>query len=160
MQSYTVHEESQPAADRADRAERLVFVRDGFSWGAALFAPLWLLLHRLWLGLLAYIALVVALQLLGTTLKLDQRWLGLASLGLNLLLGFEADNVRRWALRRRGWTTLGAVTGPNLTECERRFFDDWLQAQPIIAPPAGRAATPASATRGWLGFGGLLGARS
>ena len=37
-------------ADRLDRAERLVFVKDGFSWLAACCPPLWLLANGLWLG--------------------------------------------------------------------------------------------------------------
>ena len=48
MLTFTVHEPPDPPADRIDRAERLAFVRDGFSWSAALFTPVWLLAHRLW----------------------------------------------------------------------------------------------------------------
>ena len=55
MRTYTIHERPDPPADRVDRAESLVFVKDGFSWVAALFAPLWLLVHRLWWPLLGYI---------------------------------------------------------------------------------------------------------
>ena len=43
MLTFTVHEPPNPPADRIDRAESLVFIKDGFSWIAALFAPLWLL---------------------------------------------------------------------------------------------------------------------
>jgi hypothetical protein len=81
---------------------------------------------------------------------------GLAVLALNLLIGFEADTLRRWTLARRGWRTLGAVSGKTAAECERRFFDAWLPSQPIIAPGAG--ARPAS--RGWWRLGGLAGART
>ena len=47
-------------------------------------------------------------------------------LGLNLLIGFEADTLRRWALDRSGWRMLGSVSGRTVAECERRFFDGWL----------------------------------
>ena len=56
----------------------------------------------------------------------DQRWLGLAALALNLLVGFEADTLRRWALERRGWRTSAPSPGKTAAECERRFFDAWL----------------------------------
>ena len=36
---YAVYEPPQRPADRLSRAESLVFVKEGFSWPAALFAP-------------------------------------------------------------------------------------------------------------------------
>ena len=38
MLTFTVHEPPNPPADRVDRAESLVFIKDGFSWAAALLA--------------------------------------------------------------------------------------------------------------------------
>ena len=134
MQTFTVHEPADPSADRVDRAERLVFVRDGFSWVAALFAPIWLLAYRLWWALLGYIIIAGGLQFLKLAAPFDQRWIGLALFALNLLVGLEADTLRRWALDRRGWRVLGSVTGRSAAECERRFFELWLPAQPIITP--------------------------
>ena len=157
MRTYTIHEPPDPAADRVDRAEALVFVKDGFSWVAALFAPLWLLAHRLWWPLLGYVAISGLFQLVQLMVTLDQRWLGLAALALNLLIGFEADTLRRWGLERRGWATVGTVSGKTEAECERRFFDAWLPTQPILA--AGAQSRP-SPSRGWRRVGGLLGARS
>lgn len=155
MPTFTVHEPPNPPADRVDRAERLVFVKDGFTWLAALFAPIWLLVHRLWWPLLGYVLLSAGLQALGYFAVLDPRWTGLASLALNLLVGFEADTLRRWGLQRRGWNALGTVMGRTTLESERRFFDAWLPAQPILASSG---ATPGPAG-GWRRLGGLAGAR-
>jgi hypothetical protein len=83
--------------------------------------------------------------------------LGLAAFALNILIGFEADTLRRWGLERRGWHTVATVTGANAAECERRFFDSWLPTQPILA--AGSQSRPPSGG-GWQGVGRLLGARS
>jgi hypothetical protein len=158
MLSFTVHEPPNPPADRVDRAESLVFIKDGFSWAAALFAPLWLLVHRLWWPLLGYVLLTGALQLLQLT-GLDPRWLGLAGIAINLLIGFEADTLRRWALDQRGWHTVGSVTGRSTAECERRFFETWLPSQPIIAPATSSSALIPPPRRGWPGFGALMGVR-
>jgi len=157
MRTYTIHERPDPAADRVDRAEGLVFVKDGFAWTAALFAPIWLLVHRLWWPLLGYVVVGGALQLLQLTLAFDKRWLGLAVLALHLLIGLEADTLRRWSLERRGWRTVGTVSGKTAAECERRFFDAWLPAQPILA--ATTQSRP-SGGGGWWRVGNLLGARS
>jgi hypothetical protein len=157
MLTFTVHEPPSPPADRIDRAESLVFIKDGFSWAAALFAPLWMIAHRLWWPLLGYAALTAAIEVVRAAAGLHQ-WLALAALGLNLIVGFEADTLRRWALERRGWRMLGAVTGRTVLDCERRFFDTWLPAQPVLAPREGDPG-PAPRSR-WPVIGSLLGARS
>jgi hypothetical protein len=143
MITCTVHEAPNPPADRIDRAEGLAFVRDGFSWSAALFAPIWLLAHRLWWPLLAYLITGGLIQLLAQSDIVEAGWLTLAWAALNLLVGLEADTLRRWSLGRRGWTTLGSVSGRTAEDCERRFFDMWLPAQPVLARGAGGGiATP------------------
>ena len=63
MLTFTVHEPPDPPADRIDRAEKLVFVKDGFSWAAALFGPLWMIFHRLWWALLGFVLIAGGLQL-------------------------------------------------------------------------------------------------
>ena len=107
MLTFTVHEQPNPPADRIDRAERLTFVRDGFSWTAALFAPVWLLAHRLWWPFLGYLAAEGVIEL-----------------------------VRQSELLHPGWTTLGSVSGRNAEDCERRFYDTWLPSQPVLARAA------------------------
>jgi hypothetical protein len=157
MLTYTVHEPPNPPADRVDRAEGLVFVKDGFTWTAALLTPFWMLAHRLWWPLVAYVAFSGAFELLERAAGLRGDVTGLVLLAVNLLIGLEADTLRRWALARRGWRTLGTVSGRSLEECERRFFEAWLPAQPVIAPVG--PAKP-DAPRRWPVIGSLLGARS
>jgi hypothetical protein len=137
MLTFTVHEPPNPPADRIDRAERLAFVRDGFSWTAALFTPIWLLAHRLWWPFAIYSLAGVGVELLTERLAFHPGWTILAATALSLLIGFEADTLRRWSLARRGWSTIGAVSGRTTEDCERRWFEMWLPTQPVIAP-AGR----------------------
>ena len=146
MLTFTVHEPPNPPADRVDRADALVFVKDGFTWSAALFGPLWLLGHRLWWPLLGYLAASAALQAVQWITSAGSGWHTYAVIALNLLVGLEGGALRTWALDRRGWQNLGAVTGRTPAECERRFFESWLPAQPIIAS---RPADAAAAPRGW-----------
>lgn len=155
MRTYTVHEPPNPPSDRVDRAERLVFVKDGFSWPAALFAPIWMIMHRLWWPLLGYLVLSGGIELIRLGTTLDAGWTTLAGVALHLWIGLEADALRRWTLDRRGWRTVGSVTGATADECERRFFDTWLPAQPVIAPVAGSGQAPGRRTL----VGALSGAR-
>jgi hypothetical protein len=128
---YTVHEPPEPRADRLHRAESLVFIRDGFSWPAALFAPIWLLVRQLWLAFVVYVVAVSALGL-GLAALDAEHWTGFALIAVHALIGFEADTLRRRKLERRGWRLVGTVTGPTLVDCERRFFEDWLPHQPVL----------------------------
>ena len=157
MLTFTVHEPPNPPADRIERADKLVFVKDGFSWMAALFAPLWMLVNRLWWALLGYIVAIVALRLAQKYGGLTESTVGLMTFGLNLLIGFEADALRRWALDRKGWHMLGSVSGRTVDECERRFFDGWLPSQPILRPSGDGTSSP---RRRWPVIGSLMGARA
>jgi len=142
MLVYSVHEPPNPLPDRLERAERLVFVKDGFSWGAFVFGPLWLIANRLWLALLAYLGItggtVAGLEAMGAA----EQWGGLVVLVIHLGLAFEADVLQRWSLARRGWHQLGTVSGQSQLDCERRFFDGWLARQPVLAKPSGSTAEP------------------
>jgi hypothetical protein len=160
MVTYTVHEPSTPAADRLDRAEGLVFVKEGFTWSAAVFTPLWLIVNRVWWPLVGYIIAMGALEGIRLLGVVPPAWPTLVSLALHILVGFEADTLRRWSLGRRGWTTLGSVSGKNAAECERRFFDHWLPDQPVIAPTAPQRPLASGPPRTTPVIGGLLGARS
>lgn len=126
MQTYTVYETPKPLEDRVKRAERMVFVRDGFSWMATLFAPLWMLVHRMWLALFLYIVLMIALNAALIAADVSPQWQTVAIIAVHLAIGFEAGSLRRWKLERRRWRMMGAVVGPSRIECERRFFQAWL----------------------------------
>ena len=134
MRVYTIHEMADPPADRIDRAEALRFVREGFSWSAAIFAPLWMLVKGLWLALVLYIAVTVLLSVGITAAGLSSEMASVLFLALHVLIGFEADTIQRWTLARNGWQTVGAITGRDALDCERRFFDVWLPEQPMLRP--------------------------
>jgi hypothetical protein len=146
MAVYTVHEPPSRAG-AAPEPERFIFVRDGFSFAALLFGPLWMLRHRMWLVLLGYAAVVAMLSFV-------LRLYGSASVGLAvwgllaLLLGFEAGTLRRFTLRRRGFRNIGVVVGDDLELAERRFFDAWVRrSSPSEAPARSQAAAPSGAPR-------------
>lgn len=134
--TYTVYEPPDAPADRLDRAESLEFVKEGFTWAAAAFAPFWLIAKRLWLPLVFYIAALALIQAAVWAFGLNQRSFFHAFSALNLIVGFEADTLQRWTFERKGWTPLGSVNGRNTEDCERRFFDAWLPSQPYVRQAA------------------------
>ncbi|MFM9860237.1 DUF2628 domain-containing protein [Pseudoxanthobacter sp. M-2] len=143
MAVFTVHE-PPPSGDLMRDAERVTFVRDGFSWAAFLIPLLWLLWHRMWLVLVLWIAIVVIVQW-GASLVGEPAPL-VAALAIALVMGFEASSLRRWTLERRRFRFAGVVAGTDRSECERRFFADWEGGAPV-APTSGTSAPPATVPR-------------
>jgi hypothetical protein len=130
VKSFTVHEGPDHPSDRIERGEVLVFIRDGFDWGAALFSPVWMVGAGLWLLVPVYVLSLVVSTAGLAAIGLPAAAIGAIVLALHLLIGFEAGSLRRWHLERRGWKTLGAVQGRTRAECERRFFETWSTTSP------------------------------
>ena len=147
MSVYTVHQPPAWTAGRSPDAERFVFVRDGFSFWAFLVAPVWMLWHRMWLVLAGYVAVVAVLESPMAAFGASRTAVSVVGLFIALLVGLEASTLRRFSLRRRGWSNAGIVSGDDLEDAERRFFETWLRqssTQRAAGPPQlpGAAAPP------------------
>jgi len=139
MPVYTVHEPPRRDDDALGHAMRFRFVRDGFHFWAFLLSPLWMLRHRLWIELIAYLLLLGGAVFLLRRFGLQESagfwvWLFLAA-----LVGMEASSLLRCKLARRGFELVGIVGGDGLEAAERRFFDRWDEE---TARPAAVAPTP------------------
>ena len=124
MPVYTVH---APVMSNANGrvTDRFAFVRDGFHFWAALLSPVWLLWHRLWLALIGWIILLLALDVGMASLGAGRTAIFVANVLVALLMGFEAASLRRWTLSRRNWRQLDIVVADDEESAERRFFDRW-----------------------------------
>jgi hypothetical protein len=131
MPVYTVH---APTADNAGIAatDRFAFVRDGFHFWAALLGPLWLAWHRLWLALIGWIVVMIAIDVGMARLGAGGGAIFFTNVLIALLTGFEASSIRRWTLSRRNWRQLDIVVADNAESAERRFFDRWTAKQRLI----------------------------
>ena len=134
MSVYTVHEPPlRPADARAD-PERFAFVRDGFSVWAFLVAALWMLWHRMWLVLLIYLVVAAGVEAAMRYAGVPGAVIVIVGLLISLLIGIEASTLRRFTLARRGWKNIGVVSGEDLEDAERRFFDGWVREAPAERP--------------------------
>jgi hypothetical protein len=131
MPVYTVH---APTAGGADigATDRFTFVRDGFHFWAAILGPVWLIWHRLWLALVGWIIVVVALDVAMARIGAGGAAIFLADALIALLMGFEAASLKRWTLSRRNWRQLDIVVADDREAAERRFFDRWTAKQRIL----------------------------
>jgi uncharacterized protein DUF2628 len=148
MAVYTVHEPPANHGIALPDAERIVFVRDGFSFWAFLITPVWMLWHRMWLVLLGYVVVLASANAALFVLGASRIAFSVIGLFISLLVGLEASTLRRFSLRRRGFRNVGIVSGADREDAERRFFGTWL-AEPwsgnaVGMPPDVRPPIPAA----------------
>jgi hypothetical protein len=95
-----------------------VLVREGFSWGALLFGPLWLATHRAWIAA----ALTLAAFVLIVVLARDGISAALLTT-LVVLLGLSGNDLRRWSLDHRGFLLAQVVVARSELEALGRLLD-------------------------------------
>lgn len=148
MPIWTVHAPPARLAS-VEPADDLVFIREGFSWGAFLVPPMWTLRHSLWLATLLWLAAEIAISLVGARFGAAVGWP--LWLGFAIWMGLEARNFRRAKLARLGWELVGIVEARRLKDAEYRFFeresrlyrrsaDPEVRHRPIVPPPPPQAA--------------------
>lgn len=150
MPTYTVHEPPPRKNESVASPERFVFVRDGFHFWAFLLPPLWFIVKRLWLALIIYIVVSLALEFGMAWVKVPSAWRIVVELMLAIVIGFEAGTIQRWSLRK--WKTLGFVVAEDEELAERRFFAAWtstapatpVEPMPVYAAPVLRGAPSSS----------------
>jgi hypothetical protein len=142
MAAYSVYEPPKPAPDLFERADKLAFVKEGFSWPALFLPLLWLIYHRMWIEFFLLLALYAALQAAFGGDPQGEALAAWASLGVGVLFAFEANDLRTAALERRGYRCAGVAIGRDRTEAERAFFNIWLPQQQTRSARPEREAAP------------------
>jgi hypothetical protein len=118
MRIYTVH--LRPGAE--EPADPLL-VKEGFCWPAFFFSVVWALWNRMWLSALLFLVVIVAADVAAEALGLPPN-LGLAlNLAIALLIGWGANDLRRWSLAREGYALEGIVAATGEDAATRRWFD-------------------------------------
>jgi len=141
MRFYTVH--ANPA--RSDVDQRIVLVKEGFAWWAFFTPLLWTLYRRVWIAVPLYflgatglflilfyggfdpltMSAATSTLILGlpvTLVPTPDVALALLSLLFALLCGYEANDLRRFHLKRRGYALVDVVAARNEAEAERSYF--------------------------------------
>lgn len=145
---YSVYEPASDDEDIAARADRIAFVKEGFAWLALIVPALWLLYHRMWIEFVVFMALIFGLEWAFGADGQGAEIVGWLSLAITVLFAFEANDLRGWALRRRGYQFAGVASGRDRYAAERSFFESWLPRQrrpaPLV-PPSQKGAAPKGA---------------
>ena len=107
--------------------ENMHFIAEGFSFTAAIFQQFWFLYHRAWSTALAIMIVVTALALMLQYDFFSVYEVTLIQLAIFLYLGFEAQDLRRAILRKKGFRLIGIVAAKNENEAKIRFLDGYLK---------------------------------
>lgn len=145
MTAFTVHAPGGDAVAAA-RADRLIFVPETASWGAALVPWFWAPRHRLWLVFLIWLVATIAVEVVATTV--DARLAGILSVALLVWFGLAGNDLRRWTLERRGHRLVGVVEGRSEDEAATRYLTrlaEAVRSRPAVAASAARVPSPAGA---------------
>jgi hypothetical protein len=135
MAVYSVFEPPERGRDAVEQAVDFKFVRDGFSFAAFFFGPIWMLWNGLWLVLVGYIGVAVVVAAMFRLFGVGagtQIWSWLL---LAILVGYEAVSLRRVTLLQNGWKDRGIVIADDLEAAERRFFSAWSPSARDLPPP-------------------------
>ncbi len=156
MSTFTVHVPPDIAEDAA-RAERTIFVREGFEWAAFWLGPLFLLYRGLWRASLAWVVAALALFAVAVTFDLAAPSRLLLYLVLAALTGLEAAEARRRALSRAGFIPAALLCGVTRDGGEQRFFSG---PAPLSEPMPVRPSSAGPALARPAGIIGSLPARA
>jgi hypothetical protein len=107
-----------------------VLVREGFSWGALLFGPIWLAVHRVWVAAVLTLAATIVIVVLardGTATALLT--------ALIVLLGLSGNDLRRWSLDHRGYLLAQVVVARDELEALGRLLDRRPDLRGSFLPP-------------------------
>ena len=120
MRVYTVHLRHRGLNPDND----IVLVSEGFCWGACVLSLIWALWHRMWLVVLGLVIVSVVLNVMIYMLGMDETTGYFLNVGIAILIGLVANDIRRWSLARLGFVDYGVALGDNQDDALARFLDD------------------------------------
>lgn len=153
MRLWTFHEPRDRGMPSAERADRVVVVKDGVTWLGLFFSLPWLLLNRLWLAFAGCVAAIVAVSVMGE-LFLSRPVAGLLGILPAVWVWLSGNDLRRGKLARRGFEQTAAVLARTAEEAELRYFASW-EGDAAAPPRKGDPATwqrPAGGAQPVLGL--------
>jgi hypothetical protein len=135
MAIFTVH--FPPAPEGAPpAADRMVLLRDEFSWPAFIFGPFWLLWRRAWLAAGLWTLALLLVGFLGVKLNVSKGVMSYVGVAMAAILGFEGSRLIAWTLSRRGYAEADLAIGDTVEEAEEVFLHRWGAASAQTAESA------------------------
>ena len=119
MKAYSVHVRDSGASPK------VVLVKEGFSWPAALFGVLWALALGLWeTALVLFVAQLALGFAAGLALGDASASANAVVVGSSIITGLVFGELQRWNLARRGIVETETVSADSKPDAEARYLDE------------------------------------
>lgn len=115
---FTVHARSWSPAGDGDA----VFVREGFSWPAFIFGPIWALWFGMWKTAILLLVLSIVVSGILVVVGITEAGELAVILALQTLMGLWGNDWRRYVLGRSDYVERGVVSGRKLADAEHHYF--------------------------------------
>jgi hypothetical protein len=115
MKSYSIFVKQNP---KNNKVEDVFLIKEGFHWKACVFNIIWLLLNRLWIASLAFLLLYSLVELIFSPFAS-----GVIFCFVCLLLGFEAENILFYRLKKEQCLFMGFSTGIDEDDARIKFLE-------------------------------------
>lgn len=124
MASYTVHfpKGVGPTGIDADALSEAVLIKDGFSKSAFFFSFFWFFWNRLWIAGLGVVVALLVLDGLLDVFHVNHFFASIAQILFMILVGLEANSLKRWTFVRNGRPVATIVTGQDEIEAEAKML--------------------------------------
>lgn len=122
MRIYTVHLEAGHLEADGTPPEA-VLIEEGFNWPAFVFSPLWALWHGMWGVALLLVGVMAGLGLVLVLVGLNETVQGVATLGLAVIIGGMANDLRRRHFEKRGFTARSVVAAEDREAALHRYLE-------------------------------------
>ena len=103
--------------------ETAEFIAEGFNFYAFVFQALWLLYNRIWIAGLIIASLMIFIIGMGGNLDFNPISVLVLRFGIQIMIGFQANDLLRNSLDDKGYVMAGIASGSSLIEAQQRFFD-------------------------------------
>lgn len=115
MRIYTVYETN-------NMKHIIVSVKEGFNWLAFMFSALWAIYNRMWLFTLVILATNVFIGWAVIKFGGDMTSLMTALIGVAALIGWTSNDLRGYALVKRGYKAVATVLASNSDSAIERYL--------------------------------------
>lgn len=132
MKSYLLYAPRNAAARDDKAVQGLSVIRDAFSWTAFFVPVAWFLYFRCWLAAIADLIVMTGVLVLARFLPVEAGSVLLVLLVVRAFIALEANAVRGWTLRRKGFRLVDVVVAANLAEAERALLGRWLANEDMM----------------------------
>ena len=103
--------------------ETAEFVQEGFNIFAFIFNGFWMFYHKIWVSGIVIILLMGAIAALAPTFGFNPLSALVLRIGLQIMIGLEANDLRRKHLSKKGYIVSDVVAGSTLLDAQQRYFD-------------------------------------